>query len=48
MKTKRILALEARRDTLAAELNKLDEAVIERGSDLTGDEQATSTPTASS
>lgn len=39
MKNKRIVALEERRDTLNAELTKLDEAVIERGSDLTSDEQ---------
>lgn len=40
MKTKRILALEARRDTLSAELTKLDEQIIERGADLTEAEQA--------
>lgn len=39
MKNKRIVALEQRRDTLNTELTKLDEAVIERGSDLTADEQ---------
>lgn len=39
MKNKRIVALEERRDTLNSELTKLDEAVIERGSDLTADEQ---------
>lgn len=39
MKNKRIVALEERLNTLNAELTKLDEAVIERGSDLTSDEQ---------
>ena len=41
MKTKRIIALEERRDSLANKLAELDDAVIERGSDLTDDEQAT-------
>ena len=37
----RIKALEARRDALHAELEKLDDLVIERGSDFTDDERAT-------
>lgn len=40
MKTKRIQALEDRRNAIAAKLNELDEAVIERGADLNADEQA--------
>lgn len=39
MKTKRILALEARRDAIGAELGKLDDLVLERGADLDGDEK---------
>lgn len=35
MKTRRILALEAKRDALATQLTQLDDAVIERGADLT-------------
>lgn len=40
-KSKRVLALEARRDTLNAELGRLDDAVIERGAELDETEQAT-------
>ena len=41
MSTMRIKALEARRDALHAELEKLDNLVIERGSDFTDDERNT-------
>lgn len=41
MTTMRIKALEARRDELTAQLEELDNAVIERGSDFTDDERAT-------
>jgi HK97 family phage major capsid protein len=40
MSTMRIKALEAQRDALHAELEALDNAVIERGSDFTDDERA--------
>lgn len=41
MKTKRILALEERRDALVRKLEEMDDVVIERGSDLNETEQAT-------
>ncbi len=40
-KTARIASLELRRDAIAAELSALDDTVIQRGSDLEGDEKAT-------
>lgn len=41
MTTMRIRALEAQRDALTAQLEELDNAVIERGSDFTDEERAT-------
>lgn len=43
MPNPRIAALAARRDALAAQLQELDEAVIERGSDFTDEERSTYT-----
>lgn len=40
MKTKRIIALEARRDEIVRQMDELDELVITRGSALNDDEQA--------